>query len=324
MKSLFRPRTLLAALAGLFFLHLGYLYFKVGAGIARDAWEVPSILYGRAATIRPGDPLDNLRLAERLSRLSYRKVPGKPELPGTWSLEEGRIRIHTRGFRAGDASHSPVRAEIGISERRVASLETSSGAPLEELVLEPEEIARILGPKMESRRMVPLSAVPKHLQNAVLAAEDARFYSHFGIDMIGILRALGANLRRMRIVQGGSTITQQLAKNFFLTPKRSLWRKIREAELAVLIEARFTKEQILEAYLNKIYFGQEGPRGIYGVADAADFYFSKSVGDLSLEEAALLAGIIRSPNRYSPLHMVDNSRERRNWVLSRMASLGMI
>jgi penicillin-binding protein 1B len=324
MKSLFRPRFLLAALAVLLLLHLGYLYFKVGAGLARDAWDVPSILYGRPAVIRPGDPLDNLRLPERLRRLSYRKVPGVPEDPGTWSEEEGRIRIHTRGFLAGGDPRPAVRATIGLSERRVSSLETSSGPPLEELVLEPEEVARILGPKMESRRLVPLGAVPKQLQDAVLAAEDSRFYTHVGIDLVGVVRALMTNLRRMRIVQGGSTITQQLAKNFFLSPERSIWRKIREAELALIIEFRFSKEEILQAYLNKIYFGQEGPRGIYGVEDAANFYFSKSVGETTLEEAALLAGVIRSPYRYSPLRMADAARNRRNWVLSRMAALGMI
>jgi len=324
MKSLFRRRNILAALAGLILLHVAYLYVKVGTGLARDAWDAPSILYGRAAVIRPGDLVDNLGLRDRLDRLSYRKVPGSPDKPGTWSEEENRITIHTRGFQAGDVDHPAVQVAIGLSERRVATLETSSGAPLDELVLEPEEIARILGPKMESRRLVPLSAIPINLRNAVLAAEDSRFYTHFGIDILGVARALRENLRRMRIVQGGSTITQQLAKNFFLTPKRSFWRKIREAELAILIELRFSKEEILAAYLNKIYFGQEGPRGIYGVGDAADFYFSKSVGDLTLEEAALLAGIIRSPHRYSPVRMADAARSRRNWVLSRMAALGMI
>ena len=169
MTSFFRPRNLVAALAGLFLLHLGYLYVKVGAGLARDAWEVPSILYGRPAIIRPGDLVDNLKLPERLGRLSYRKVPGKPDRPGTWSEEGGRIRIHTRGYREGDASRPAVQAEIGMAERRAASLVTSSGAPLDELVLEPEEIARILGPKMESRLLVPLSAVPKHLRDAVIA-----------------------------------------------------------------------------------------------------------------------------------------------------------
>ena len=324
MKSLFRPRSLLAAFAGIFLLHLGYLYFKVGSGLARDAWDVPSILYGRPAVIQPGDVVENLKLPERLGRLSYQKISGIPAKPGTWSEEANRIRIHTRGFKAGDVSRPDVQIDIGMTEGRVATLETSSGSFPDELVLEPEEIARILGPKMESRRMVPLTAVPRHLRDAVLAAEDSRFYSHFGIDFIGVMRALRENLRRMRIVQGGSTITQQLAKNFFLTPKKSFWRKLREAELAVLLELRFTKEEILEAYLNKIYFGQEGPRGIYGVEDAADFYFSKDVGDLTLEEAALLTGIIRSPHRYSPLRMADAARERRDWVLFRMATLGMI
>jgi penicillin-binding protein 1B len=324
MKSPFRRRTLLAALGALFLLHVAYLYVKVGDGLARDAWNVPSILYGRAAVIRPGDLVDNLGLRGRLDRLSYRKVPGAADEPGTWSEEKNRVTIHTRGFQAGDVSRPAVQVAIDLSERRVTTLETSSGAPLDELVLEPEEISRILGPKMESRRPVPLGAIPMNLRNAVLAAEDSRFYTHFGIDIIGVARALRENLRRMRIVQGGSTITQQLAKNFFLTPKRSFWRKIREAELAILIELRFSKEEILEAYLNKIYFGQEGPRGIYGVEDAADFYFSKSVGDLTLEEAALVAGIIRSPHRYSPLRMADAARARRNWVLSRMAALGMI
>jgi penicillin-binding protein 1B len=324
MKSLFRPRFLLAAVTGLFLLHLGYLYFMVGSGLARDTWDVPSILYGRPAVIRTGDLVENLKIPERLGRLSYQMVSGAPEKPGTWSREANRVRIHTRGFQAGDVSRPGVRIDIGMAEGRIATLETSSGSFPDELVLEPEEIARILGPKMESRRMVPLSAVPMHLQNAVLAAEDSRFYSHFGIDVIGVMRALRANLRQMRIVQGGSTITQQLAKNFFLTPRKSLWRKLREAELAVILEFRFTKNEILEAYLNKIYFGQEGPRGIYGVEDAADFYFSKGVGDLTLEEAALLTGIIRSPHRYSPLRMADAARKRRNWVLSRMATLGMI
>ncbi len=292
--------------------------------MARDSWEVPSVLYGRPARIRPGDPLGNLRMAERLKRLSYRKVAGAPLAEGTWSEEGDRIRIHARGFRRGERVETAFPVEIGVVEGRVATLSTAAGAPLEEFLLEPEEVGRIFGPGGESRRMVALPAIPKRLQDAVLAAEDSRFHSHIGIDIPGIARAAVANLRRMRYAQGGSTITQQLAKNFFLTPEKSIWRKIREAELALIMEIRFTKKEILEAYLNKIYFGQEGPRGIYGVEEAARFYFSKSVGELSLEEAALLAGIIRSPSRYSPMRQPKAARERRDWVLSRMAQLGMI
>jgi penicillin-binding protein 1B len=323
-KRLFRPGILLFALSGLLALHAGYLYFKVGSGMSRDAWEVPSVLYGRPTRIRPGDSLANLRFEERLRRLSYRKVSGAPREEGRWSEEGDRIRIHTRDFRYGELEDRAFTAEIEVREGRVASLTTPAGAPLEELLLEPEEVGRIFGPGMESRRMVPLSSIPKALQDAVLASEDARFYSHIGIDLPGVARAAIANLRTFRFAQGGSTITQQLAKNFFLTPEKSLWRKIREAELALLMEIRFSKKQILEAYLNKIYFGQEGGKGIYGVEEAARFYFSRSVGDLSLEEAALLAGIIRSPNRYSPLRQPKAARERRDWVLSRMAQLGMV
>lgn len=321
---LLRPGFLLFALAGLLALHAGYLYYKVGSGMSRDAWEVPSVLYGRPARIRPGDSLANLRLAERLKRLSYRKVTGEPRAEGNWSGEENRIRIRTRDFRYGEQENRSLTAEIEVQEGRVASISSMDGVPLEEVLLEPEEVGRIFGPGKESRRMVPLSTIPKRLQDAVLAAEDARFYSHFGIDFPGIARAAIANLRRLRFAQGGSTITQQLAKNFFLTPEKSMWRKIREAELALLMEIRFSKKQIFEAYLNKIYFGQEGGKGIYGVEEAARFYFSRSVGELSLEEAALLAGIIRSPNRYSPLRMPRSAVERRNWVLSRMLQLGMI
>jgi penicillin-binding protein 1B len=292
--------------------------------MARDGWEVPSVLYGRPTRIHPGDSLGNLRLAERLRRLSYRKVAGPPGPEGSWSEEGDKIRIHTRDFRHGEQEERNVTVEIGVKEGRVETLSTPAGAPLEEVLIEPEEVGRIFGPGKESRRMVPLSAIPKRLQDAVLAAEDARFYSHFGIDFPGVARAAVANLRRLRFAQGGSTITQQLAKNFFLTPEKSLWRKLREAELALLMEIRFSKKRILEAYLNKIYFGQEGGRGIYGVEEAARFYFSRSVGELSLEETALLAAVIRSPNRYSPLRQPRAARERRDWVLSRMAQLGMI
>jgi penicillin-binding protein 1B len=324
LRRFFRPGVLLLALAGLLSLRGAYLYYKVGAGMSPDAWEVPSVLYGRPTRIHPGDSLANLRLEERLRRLSYRKVTGAPRTEGSWSEEGDRIRIRPRNLRYREQEVRDITAEIEIQDGRVASLSTPDGVPLDVLLIEPEEVGRIFGPGREARSMVPLSAIPRRLQDAVLAAEDARFYSHVGIDVQGVARAAIANLRTFRFAQGGSTITQQLAKNFFLTPEKSLWRKLREAELALLMEIRFSKKQILEAYLNKIYFGQEGGRGIYGVEEAARFYFSRGVGELSLEEAALLAGIIRSPNRYSPLRMPAAGGERRNWVLSRMAQLKMI
>ncbi len=289
-----------------------------------DAWEIPSILYGRPTEVRTGNPLGNLRFHERLRRLSYKKVAGKPSKPGTYSEEPGRIRIYTRDYRIGENPHNGGPAVLEVGDGRVTSIVSLAGVTLDAIHLEPEEIGRIMGPKMESRRPVPLSDIPLSMQNAVIASEDARFYSHIGIDFVGILRAVVANLRERRFAQGGSTITQQLAKNFFLSPKKTIGRKLREAELALVLERRYTKKQILEMYLNKIYFGQEGSLGIHGIEEAAEFYFSKAAGELSLEESALLAGIIRSPNRYSPLRFPDAAKERRNTVLARMHQLGMI
>ena len=296
----------------------------MGRGVSGDAWEVPSILYGRPTELRAGDSLGNLRFAERLRRLSYKKVAGKPSAAGTWSEEADRIRIYTRDYRIEETPRTGGPVEIGVRDGRIESIVSSAGVPLDAIHLEPEEIGRILGPRMESRRIVPLSAIPPTLQQAVLAAEDARFYSHHGIDAVGVGRALVTNLRERRFAQGGSTITQQLAKNFFLSPKKTIGRKLREAELALALELRYPKKAILEMYLNKIYFGQEGPRGIYGIEEAAGFYFSKRAADLTLEEAATLAGVIRSPNRYSPFRAPAAAKERRNTVLARMRQLGMI
>jgi len=292
--------------------------------VSGDAWEIPSILYGRPTEIRTGDPVGNLHLADRLRRLSYRKVTGRPVKAGTYSEEPERIRLFTRDYQVDETPHNGGPATLTIRDGRVASIVSQAGVPLDAIHLEPAEVGRIMGPKMESRRPVPLSEISPSMHNAVIAAEDARFYSHIGIDFVGILRAAVANLRQFRFAQGGSTITQQLAKNFFLSPKKTIGRKLREAELALVLERRYTKKQILEMYLNKIYFGQEGSLGIYGIEEAAEFYFSKKAGDLSLEESALLAGIIRSPNRYSPLRYPAAARERRNAVLSRMLQLGMI
>ena len=305
-------------------LHIGYLYYKVGRGIADDAWETPSILYGRPTEIHKGDHLGNLRFKERLLRLSYRKVVGKPSAAGTYSEEQANVLIFPRDDGTPESSHKKGPVLMTVHEGRIASLTSANGEPLDALRLEPEEVGRIAGPKRESRRPVPLSAISPFLPNAVIASEDARFYSHIGIDFIALGRAVFTNLKEQRFAQGGSTLTQQLAKNFFLSPKKTLGRKLREAELALMLEWRYSKPQILEMYLNKIYFGQEGFQGIYGIEEAAGLYFSKHAKELSLEESALLAGIIRSPNRYSLLRAPKAAKERRDAVLARMRQLGMI
>jgi penicillin-binding protein 1A len=172
----------------------------------------------------------------------------------------------------------------------------------------------------ERRIFVPLRQIPRHLREAVIAVEDARFYSHYGVDLRGIARAAYANFRHGRIVEGGSTITQQLAKVLFLTPDRSFSRKVKEALLALELESRYSKDRLLELYLNQIYLGH----GAYGVEAASRTFFGKSVTDLTLPEAALLAALPRAPASYSPFDHPDLARRRRTHVLARMAEHGYL
>src|SRR6266852_1030845 len=173
---------------------------------------------------------------------------------------------------------------------------------------------------VERRIFVPLAQIPKALRDAIIATEDRRFYSHWGIDPVGIARAVYQNFRRGRIVEGGSTITQQLAKVLFLTPDKSLERKLKEAVLALELERRYSKDRILELYLNQIYFGQ----GAFGVEAASRTFFGKSVGELTLAESALLAGLPKAPATYSPFDHPDAAKRRRSTVLARMVETGSL
>lgn len=182
----------------------------------------------------------------------------------------------------------------------------------------PIVIGTPVGMADERRIPVSIAAVPDRLIEAVLAVEDQRFYGHHGLDFKRIGGALVANIRAGEVSQGGSTITQQLAKNLFLSAERTPLRKLREAAMALALEARYDKATILEAYLNEVYFGQDGPRPIHGVGAAARFYFGRDVSDLGLSEAALLAGMIQAPNHFSPVRHERIARQRRNLVLALM------
>jgi len=173
---------------------------------------------------------------------------------------------------------------------------------------------------VERRILVPLAQIPQSLRDAILATEDRRFYSHWGIDPIGVARAVVQNYRRGRIVEGGSTITQQLTKVLFLTPDKSLERKLKEAVLALELERRYSKDRILEMYLNQVYFGQ----GSYGVEAAARTYFGKGVSELTVRESALIAGLPRAPTNYSPFDRPEAAKRRREVVLRRMVDFGTI
>lgn len=291
-------------------LRIGYLYVEVGKWVAENKKESPSIFYGRPLEIRKGDHLGNIHFTERLNKLSYKKVGGKLSTAGTFSQDKKRILIFLRnkGIEKHVNVEGPV--EIIVRDGRVTALTSSKGKQLESIRLEPEEIGRLNNSAADVRPSVTLAAISPYMQNAVIASEDPRFYYHFGFDI--------------PLIGCGSTITQQLAQDLFLPPRKIFARKLRATELALAIELRYSKKQILEMYLNKVYLGNAGSRAIYGVEEAANFYFSKHAKNLSIEEAAMLTAIIDSPNRHTPFRNIDKAGDIRNVVLSKMRKRSMI
>src|SRR5262249_21343427 len=206
---------------------------------------------------------------------------------------------------------------------RVKSLTDAAGNAVEALILEPERLGSVFGAELEDRTVVSLSEVPASLVDAVLVTEDRDFFRHTGVS---VKRLLGAGLEAATggMKQGGSTLTQQLVKNLYLSPERTVRRKAVEAVMAVILDARYSKDEILEAYLNEIYLGRRGAVAITGVGEAARYYFGTEVSDLDLAQSATLAGMIRAPNAYSPSRSPERTRQRRDLVLHLMREEGRI
>jgi penicillin-binding protein 1B len=274
-----------------------------------------TVLYAAPPVLRPGVHVGALDLAGILSRVGYRETRN-PSAPGQFSRSESAWDIHVPGPGAGHVT-------LAVSGGRITQLRQGD-AVVQSVALPPELLASAGADMGENIRPVRLPDVPQILRNAVLVTEDARFYGHGGVDPRGIVRALWTNVRKGRVAEGGSTITQQLVKSRLLNPERTLVRKVNEALLSTVLEWRYTKDQILEAYLNEIYLGQSGGSAVRGVGAASRAYFGKEVHQLTLPEAALLAGMIRGPNSYSPAANPERARERRDVVLTRMRDLGKI
>ena len=279
-----------------------------------------ALVYAMPQPLAVGVHVKLADLAGTLTRLSYTEAPGDPTAPGRFRRAGATWDIYLRGL----PGLSPAqRVRLQVSNDRIVRV-TRDGRDIGAASLEPEILASGGDRPGEDHRPVRLRDVPFSLLQAVLAAEDHRFFDHPGVDLHGLLRAAWVNLRTGRVAQGGSTITQQLVKNRLLDPKRTLARKVREAWLATLLEWRYSKERILEAYLNEVYLGQRGSIAIRGVSSASRAYFHKEVHQVSVAEAALLAGMIRAPNTYSPSANPARARERRDVVLARMRELGRL
>ncbi len=285
----------------------------------RRTTTLPSRVYSRPFEVARGDRLDARVLLDRLARLGYTEVRSEPEVAGQFKRDgdDWRIYLHSAMTPAGERAAMPV--ELGVRSGRLRRVD---GDRRKSFTLEAEPLGTFYDEVMEARRWTPLAEMPTDLVRAVEAVEDHRFRRHGGIDAIGIARALVANLRAGSVVQGGSTITQQLAKNLYGPGSRTLRRKAVEAVAAVVLELHYSKDEILEAYLNEVYLGQRGPVAISGVGDAARFFFGTDVRDLDLPRSALLAGMIRSPGGYDPRRHATEARERRDLVLGMMKERG--
>jgi penicillin-binding protein 1B len=302
-----------------------FLSKDIEKSFSRQRWSIPSKVYSNSTTLYPGQKVNPEFFFDKLKSLGYREVNHKPKRKGELQQKGDILEIFLKDFTLPTQERKGFPVRIIIKERAIIAIiqsNTDESIPL--LELEPEELMFFFGPEREQRRLISIHDVPAQIQKAFLAAEDTHFYQHHGLDFRGILRAVYTNLRKGGIYQGGSTITQQLAKNYFLTPEKTLSRKIREMLLALIIEIMYEKNEILEIYLNEIYFGQKGSVAVNGLGEASYFYFGKPVNELSLGEGATIAGLIRAPNRYSPYSNIKRSRDRRDQVLRNMVRQGWI
>jgi penicillin-binding protein 1B len=302
-----------------------YYYLRYSVMVDRrlhgERWMVPARIYARPVSLRAGLPLLPDDVVKVLNGLRYEQKEKIPEAPGEFAVGVRTVVFNPRP--SGDSPGEPVALLFDkTSIREMRGL--GSKRPYASVTLEPELITYLFDESREKKRNLKYEELPDHLVKAVLAIEDRRFFSHPGLDPIRIVAAAVRNARAESYIQGGSTITQQLVKNFFLTPERTMRRKLQEALLAFVLERRAEKKDILELYLNEVYLGQVGSFSIHGVGEGARMYFHKDVGNLSLSEAALLGGMIQSPNPFNPYRHSQRAKERRNQVLRAMVDAGFV
>jgi len=317
----FIAKFLLAAVC-LFGMALVYLDAKITSTFVDKMWELPAKVYARPLNLFVAARLSPEDIVYELEVLGYRSVKS-PRAPGQFSRYRNRVEIYTRGFDFADEREPSRRVLLEFAEGRVSKL-TAAGKSVDLMRIDPVQIGGIYPQHGEDRLLVRLDDVPQSIRDGLLAVEDRQFYEHWGFSPTGIARAALSNFRSGQVVAGGSTITQQLVKNYYLTPERTIIRKLREVVMAVLLELHYDKEQILESYINEIYLGQEGPRGVHGFALASRHYFDTPLDQLGLHQQALLVGMIKGPSLYNPLRNPQRARERRNVVLDVMAEQAVI
>lgn len=291
-------------------------------------WSLPARVYARPLELYEGLPITPALFEQELQALGYRFVSNL-SAPGQvvrrpLSTYNVSYQIHSRGFDFWDKKEEPARFSLAIVEGSVARLSDIAGASIPLQRLEPEEIGGIYPANVQDRILVKLSDLPPLLGETLLAVEDKNFLDHHGVAPLSILRALVVNLREGDVVQGGSTLTQQLVKNFYLTRERHLRRKVQEAIMSVLLEWRYSKSEILETYVNEVFLGQSGPRAIHGFGLASHHYFRQPLRELEPQQIALLVGLVKGPSYYNPWRHPERAKSRRDLVLKVMHQEALI
>ncbi|HME38013.1 MAG TPA: penicillin-binding protein 1B [Steroidobacteraceae bacterium] len=310
----------LAAVTAVWVVHLDRVVIREFQG---RHWSVPARVYAEPLDLYAGASVGADDLEEELRRLHYRE--GDPAAgPGIYHRRGGYFDLHARRVRFVDELREPGRVSIRAGGDSVLELKGADGAELPVFRLDPLLVGSVFPVLGEDRIVLSPADVPTLLRSGVKLVEDRRFDQHHGVDPYGILRALWANLRAGRVVQGGSTLTQQLVKNYFLSDEQTIGRKTTEAVMALRLEAHFTKEDILVAYLNEVYLGQDGERAIHGFGLGSEYYFAKPLAELNIGELALLIGLVKGPSYYDPRKHADRARARRNLVLQELADARLI
>lgn len=301
-----------------------YLDSLIQSKFKENRWQLPARVYAQSLELANGKPMTPTRLRQELKLLGYRKVM-KATRQGDYENYQNSFFIYIREFQFWDSLQPALPISFVIEDGRIANLKNrKTGDGLQMARLDPLLIGQFHPNRLEDRILVHLDDVPQHLIDALIATEDRDFYDHMGISVKGIARALWHNVTSDGATQGGSTLTQQLVKNYFLTNDQNLWRKFKEAIMAMILEARYEKDDILQAYFNEVYFEQDQGRAIHSFGLASQYFFDKRVRDLTPAQSALLVGMLKNPSRYNPRKNKENALKRRNNILETMYKQGSL
>ncbi|MEO1879416.1 MAG: transglycosylase domain-containing protein, partial [Methylococcales bacterium] len=308
----------------LFCSYLGYLDYTVRKQFEGKRWSIPAKVYASPVEIYRGYPLSADDFEDLLLQLHYRRDYSLSSV-GSYFKKGSEISLKTRSFAFSDQQQDSLQLSLKFSGNTVQNMiDFKKGIEIPLLRMEPVQIGSFYPTRKEDRILIKLEAAPDALIQGLMATEDRDFYHHYGLSFKAIARALWANIQAGTVVQGGSTITQQLVKNFYLSSEKRLWRKINEAFMSLILEYHYQKDEILEAYLNEIYLGQDGASSVHGFGLASEFYFGRPLKNLPLHDIAALVALVRGPSYYDPRRHAERSIKRRNLVLDKMHQEGYI